>query len=80
MQYTNKDGVVFRIKPVNKADDNVINRPLIDSTSNVTVDSRKQSTIGDSVLMYTSRLPTSRSICKVKWLALYQLLYTCTYI
>ena len=51
-----KDGVVFRVKPVNKADANVINQPLIDSTSNVTIDSGKQSTIGDSVLMYTSRL------------------------
>ena len=51
-----KDGIVFRVKVVNKANANVINRPLIDSTSNVTVDSGKQSTIGDSVLMYTSRL------------------------
>ena len=51
-----KDGVVFRVKPVNKADANVINRKLIDSTSNVTVDSWKQPTIGDNVLMYTSQL------------------------
>ena len=56
MQYTHKDGVVFRVKLVNKADANAINRPLIDSTFNVTVDSGKQSMIGDSMLMYTSRL------------------------
>ena len=56
MQYTRKDGVIFRVKPVNKPDANVINRPLIDSTSNVIVDSGKQSTIGDIVLMYTSQL------------------------
>ena len=37
-----------------KADTDIINQPLINSTSNVTVDSGKQSTIGDSVLMYAS--------------------------
>ena len=47
--HTRKDGVVFRVKLVNKADANVINRPLIDYTSNVTADSGKQSTIGDGV-------------------------------
>ena len=39
MQYTRKDGVIFRVKPVNKADINIINWPLTDSTSNVTIDS-----------------------------------------
>ena len=53
-QYTCKDGVVFRVKPVNKADNNVINQPLIDSTFNVTTDSGKQSTIGDDLLMCAS--------------------------
>lgn len=47
---------VFRVKPMIKADTNVINQPLINSTSNVTVDSGKQSMIGDSVLMYASWL------------------------
>ena len=56
MQYKRKDGVVFRVKPVNKAYDNIINRPLIDSTSHVTVDLGKQSMIGDNVLMYISQL------------------------
>ena len=51
MQYMRSHGIVFRLKPVNKAETNIINRPLIDSTSNVTVDSGKQSTIGDDVLM-----------------------------
>ena len=37
-----------------KADTNVINQPLINSTSNVTVDYGKQSMIEDSVLMYAS--------------------------
>ena len=50
-QYTCKYEVVFRVKPVNKADTNAINRPLIDSTSNVTIDSGKQSTIRSDVLM-----------------------------
>ena len=38
MQYKREDGVVFRVKSVNKPAPNVINRPLIDSTSNVTVE------------------------------------------
>ena len=46
-----KDGIVFLVKPVNKVDTNVINRLLIDSTSNVTVDSGEQSVIGEDVLM-----------------------------
>ena len=50
MQYTHKDGVVFRVKPVNKADINIINQPLIFCTSNVNVDSGKQSAVGDDVL------------------------------
>ena len=45
MQYMCKDGVVFRVKPGNKAN----TRPLINSTTKVIVDSGKQSTIGDSV-------------------------------
>ena len=55
MQYMRKDGVIFRVTPVNKADASIINRPLIDSTSNVTVDLGKQSTIGDNVLMYVCK-------------------------
>ena len=50
-QYTHKDGVIFRVKPVSKADNNVVNWPLIDSTSNVTIDSGKQFTIRDDVVM-----------------------------
>ena len=50
-QYMHKDGVIFRVKPVNKTDTNAINQPFIDSTSHVTIDSGKRSTIGDDVLM-----------------------------
>ena len=46
-----KDGVIFGIKPVNKADNNVINLSLSNSISNVTTDSGKQSMIGEDVLM-----------------------------
>ena len=50
-----KDGILFRVKPVNKTDTNIINQPLIDSTSSVTIDSGKQCTIGDDVLIYVSQ-------------------------
>ena len=50
-QYMCKDGIVFIVKPVNKANTNVIKLPLIDSTSNVNVNSGKQSVIKDNVLM-----------------------------
>ena len=46
MQCMHKDGIIFRVKSVNKADTNIMNQPLIDSTFNVTTDSGKQSAIG----------------------------------
>ena len=38
MQCMCKDGIIFRVKPVNKADTDVVKRPLINTTYNVTVD------------------------------------------
>ena len=51
MKYICKDSVVFRVKPVTKADINIINQPLIHFTSNVIVDLGKQTAIRDNVLM-----------------------------
>ena len=40
-----------KVVSFSEADIDVINRPIIDSTSNVTIDSGKQSAIGDDVLL-----------------------------
>ena len=50
-QYICKDSVVFRVKPVTIANINIINQPLIHSTSNVIVDLGKQTAIRENVLM-----------------------------